>query len=248
MLNEGRSVQSLERALDLLERVAAADDGMTLRELSVRTGLKPPTVHNLLRTLVMRGYVAKLTGPVRYGMGSAVQELAGRASRDRVLRAAEGELRALAKAFPEARVSLVTLVAGEPVMRLRLAPGAKGTVEPPGSGPMAPYATASALAFQAFGEGEAVAEFRRRHPFWEQGAMLWQSPEKLEAALARFRRQGAVSLSLRGEALSKLAAPVFGVGHVFEAAVGAALPADAAAANRKALLSAVREAAERLSR
>ena len=248
MLNEGRSVQSLERALDLLERLAEADDGMTLRDLSARTGLKPPTAHNLLRTLVMRGYVAKLASPVRYGMGSALQKLAGRASRDRLLREAEGELRALAKSFPQACVSLVTLVAGETVMRLRLAPGAADTVEHPDAGPMSPYATASALAFQAFGEVEAVAEFRRRHPFWEQGAALWQSPEKLEAALARFRRQGAVSVKLRGEALCKQAAPVFGVGHVFEAALGAALPRDAEAATHNALLRAVREAADRLSR
>lgn len=241
-------MQSLERALDLLERLAEAEDGVTLRDLSAHTGLKPPTVHNLLKTLVLRGYAAKRADPVRYATGPAVHALAGRAVRDRLLRAAEGELRALAGAFPAARVSLVSLVAGEPVMRLRIAPGAVATVEHPGTGPMSPYASASALAFQAFGEAEAVAEFRRRHPFWEQGAGLWQTPEKLETALERFRREGVVRVCLRGEPLHKQAAPVFGAGRVFEAALGAAVPAEAGAAAGKALVRALREAAGRLSR
>jgi len=43
-------VQSLERALDLLEALAGADD-LGVSEIAVQTGLVPSTAHRLLGTL-----------------------------------------------------------------------------------------------------------------------------------------------------------------------------------------------------
>ncbi len=242
-----RPVQALERALALLEQLAAADDGLALNELCMRTSLKAPTVHNLLRTLASRGYVVKAGSPVRYAVGPALQTLARRATRDRLQQAAERELRTLAAAFPEARLSWVTFATGEPVMRLRIAPGTPDAVERPHSAPLSPYASASAIALQAFGDPETVAEFRRRHPFWEQGATLWQTPEKLDAALKGFRAAACVTLKLRGEDLCKLAAPIFADAGTFVAVLGAALPDTAKEAERNKLLRQLRTAAQRLT-
>jgi IclR family transcriptional regulator, acetate operon repressor len=58
--SEGRTpggVQSIERAFEILERMADAGGEMTLTELVNRTGLPMPTIHRLMRTLVDRGYV-----------------------------------------------------------------------------------------------------------------------------------------------------------------------------------------------
>jgi IclR family acetate operon transcriptional repressor len=221
---ETHRVQSLDRALDLLELLAASSDGLSLRDLAAHTALKPPTVHNLLRTLVARGYVAKRTGPVRYAVGPAVPELARRAVRDRLLAAAPDVLRRLAHAFPQARATLATLSSGELAMRLRIIPGQPDGLEHPTVGAMSPYASASAVAFQAFGDAEAVGEFRRRHPFWEQGALLWGTPEALEAALRAFREAGVVNLKLRGEDIRKLAAPILGPDGSFVGVLGLAMP------------------------
>jgi IclR family acetate operon transcriptional repressor len=49
-------VQSLSRALDLLEAIAAADGGMALTELAHATKLAPSTTHRLLKSLEQRGY------------------------------------------------------------------------------------------------------------------------------------------------------------------------------------------------
>ncbi len=50
-------VQSLVRALTLLNRVAAADDGITLTELAQQVGLSSSTTHRLLTTLEQERYV-----------------------------------------------------------------------------------------------------------------------------------------------------------------------------------------------
>lgn len=51
------AVQSLGRALDLMESVAMAEQGAGLTELAKATGLAPSTAHRLLKTLQQRRYV-----------------------------------------------------------------------------------------------------------------------------------------------------------------------------------------------
>ncbi len=50
-------VQSLVRALGIVNRLASADDGVTLTEVSQQVGLSPSTVHRLLTTLEQERYV-----------------------------------------------------------------------------------------------------------------------------------------------------------------------------------------------
>ncbi len=70
-----RSVQSVERALELLEAVAAAEEaGVT--ELARTVGLHVATAHNLLRTLAARHYLLNTGG--RYRLGPAAALLAAR--------------------------------------------------------------------------------------------------------------------------------------------------------------------------
>lgn len=50
-------VQSLVRALSILNRLAAADEGVTLTEVAQQVGLSPSTAHRLLTTLEQERYV-----------------------------------------------------------------------------------------------------------------------------------------------------------------------------------------------
>src|SRR5204862_8189272 len=52
-----RSVQSVDRALDLLEALVAAEGEAAITALATRTGLHVSTVHRLLATLPRRRYV-----------------------------------------------------------------------------------------------------------------------------------------------------------------------------------------------
>lgn len=62
MSEPGRAggVQSLERALQMLEVIAEAGGQMALSELGRVTGIPVPTIHRIIRTLVDRGYVRQL--------------------------------------------------------------------------------------------------------------------------------------------------------------------------------------------
>ena len=70
------SIQSVDRALSLLEALAEAGGEAALTELSRRTQLNISTCHHLLSTLVNWGYVAKVPGRRSYALGARVLYLA----------------------------------------------------------------------------------------------------------------------------------------------------------------------------
>lgn len=61
-------VQSVQRALDLLETVARSGGQLAIGELATASDLPLPTIHRLLRTLVDRGYMRQLPDR-RYALG-----------------------------------------------------------------------------------------------------------------------------------------------------------------------------------
>lgn len=66
---ERGSVQSVDRALTLLEALARSGGGVALTDLSTSAQLNISTCHHLLATLVKWGYVAKAPGR-RYALGA----------------------------------------------------------------------------------------------------------------------------------------------------------------------------------
>lgn len=81
------TVQSLDRALDILEELAGADRALGVGELAEQTGLPQGTVHRLLQSLQVRGYVRRSpsrkyalgTGSLR--LGDAAQRALARSAR-----------------------------------------------------------------------------------------------------------------------------------------------------------------------
>jgi IclR family transcriptional regulator, KDG regulon repressor len=63
------NVQSLTKALDLLEAFTFEQPEMALGEISLKLGLAKSTVHKVLHTLLVRGYVAQDPVTRRYGLG-----------------------------------------------------------------------------------------------------------------------------------------------------------------------------------
>src|SRR5450432_3622457 len=55
---KGGSVQSVDRAMALLEALGEDEEGYRLTDLAIRTGLSPSTAHRLLTTLEQRKFVA----------------------------------------------------------------------------------------------------------------------------------------------------------------------------------------------
>ena len=77
------AVQSLDRALDLLEELARAEGPRGVGELSELTGLAQGTVHRLLQGLHVRGYVRR-DAARKYSLGTASLLLADAAHRSLV--------------------------------------------------------------------------------------------------------------------------------------------------------------------
>ncbi len=71
----GRTVQSVERAFDILELLAGAEREMQLREITELSGFNPSTCHHLITTLVKRGYVGQNPRGRTYFISNKVLEL-----------------------------------------------------------------------------------------------------------------------------------------------------------------------------
>ncbi len=81
-----RSVQSVDRALDLLEALASSEGEVSITSLANRTTLHVSTVHRLLTTLLRRGYVRQNPDTSRYFTGAKLATLAEGRSRFNELR------------------------------------------------------------------------------------------------------------------------------------------------------------------
>jgi IclR family acetate operon transcriptional repressor len=69
---ERHNIQSVDRALFLLETIAEAGGETTLTDLANRTGLNISTCHHLLATLIQRGFVTKVAGRRHYALGARI--------------------------------------------------------------------------------------------------------------------------------------------------------------------------------
>src|ERR1700690_746375 len=70
--SDRHSIQSVDRALFLLETIAEAGGEATLTELATRTGLNISTWHPLLATLIKRGFAPKVPGRRLYALGARI--------------------------------------------------------------------------------------------------------------------------------------------------------------------------------
>lgn len=226
------TVQSVERSLDVLELVARSEGGLGLQDLCELTGLKSSTVHNLVRTLVLRGYLVKQQKPQRYDLGPALQGLALEHENRTLRRVEEVAVRRLGEQLPGFTITLAQAQGGDVLAVLRLGREQPGIVARPRQQVMGPYASASALVYQAFWHDEARASFRRHNPFDEYGAALWQRPEALEAFLAEVRQRGVVVLPRLADrqVWTRAAVPVFSPRGELLGTLGAACPHESAAA------------------
>jgi IclR family acetate operon transcriptional repressor len=70
-----RTVQSVERALELLKILGESDREMSLSEIASKASLRAPTCHHLLATLAKHGFVGRSPRTRSYFLGSKITEL-----------------------------------------------------------------------------------------------------------------------------------------------------------------------------
>ena len=74
---EKGTVQSLDRAFDIIEALCASREGLPIHMLSEQTGLHKSTVHRLLSSMVSHGYVYKDEYTGKYRMTTKLYALSG---------------------------------------------------------------------------------------------------------------------------------------------------------------------------
>ena len=79
MERQSTGVQSVERAMTLLETLADAGGELSLTQMAAAAALPLPTIHRLVRTLVDRGYMRQLPSR-RYSLGPRLISLGEQAS------------------------------------------------------------------------------------------------------------------------------------------------------------------------
>ena len=185
-------VQSLDRALDIVEVLCRTKHGMAIRELTEATGLNKSTVYRMLQTLRRRGYVMQDEDTGRYAMTTRLYDLGNQVVRRMdILEASRRPMERLCAAVGET----VHLVIPEETEMVYL-----HKVEPEGSSirmasrigmhrPM--YCTASGKAILACYSAERVEQL------WHASTIVAYTPHTFtdlaafQGELALIRRRGA---------------------------------------------------------
>jgi IclR family acetate operon transcriptional repressor len=144
------SIQSVDRALFLLETIAEAGGEASLTELATRTGLNISTCHHLLATLIQRGFVTKVPGRRLYALGGRILYLGHACLQVDLPRRAQPYLEAINRATGETVYlaalqgdAVVTLAVRETRHAVRVETGKVGRLE-------APHATSVGKAIMAW--------------------------------------------------------------------------------------------------
>src|ERR687896_1638892 len=205
------SVQSLERAFDLLEALSAGGE-LGVTELANRTGLVPSTAHRLLHTLAKRGYVSQSADSGRYLLGYKVVEVASGLERrlERLRVVARPHLEGVQRATGET-VNLVVLDADR-VVYVDQVEGSRQVRMFTTVGTSVPaHTTGSGKAIMAAGPPDAAATlYGGREPLERLTAHTLVTLEALEDDFLRIRRRGyAIDNEEHEEGVACVATAVF---------------------------------------
>jgi DNA-binding IclR family transcriptional regulator len=220
-------VQSIDRALDVLETLAA-DGELGVSDVATRTGLVVSTAHRLLASLADRGYVRQTSAQGRYALGLKVLELAaGMQARTAALCvAARPHLEHVGRVTGET-TNLVVLD-GDRVVYVDQVPGRHSVrmFTELGSSALA-HTTASGKAMLAQRSPEAIAKLfpRAREPFERLTPRTHATLASLTDDFTRIRARGyALDDEEHEQGVSCVAAPVFDATATAFAAISISAP------------------------
>lgn len=211
-------VQSVERALEILEFLSRSGGDLGVSEIGEATNLAVGTVHRLLGTLTAQGYVRQDERTRRYDLGSKSLMMAI-AARERVGPMALPFLEELAQVSQET-ANLAVLEGNSAVYTEQASPPTRmlRTFTEPGN----------RIPLHSCGTGKVLLAYQSPHlidfviartGLFRQTASTITDPSQLRTELERVRKGGyAVDFEEQEEGVRCLAAPVFGPdGEVFAA-------------------------------
>ena len=243
-------IQSLERAfaiLSLLDRDDPDGQGLGAQEIANEMGLKFPTTHNFLKSLVGLGYLERVPENSRYRLSPKLGRLGNRRTRVKALEAAATkEIEHLAETFRET-VSLSLevdfqrqgLVLVESTQDLRV-------VQRQGDGTFYPYPVGRVHLSRLSPKRLDLFVEQRGLPTGEWPGV--ETRQELDAALAKIRHEGSEVKRNQKLGAAALAAPVLGLKEELNAALCLVLPLSRLnAATCRRIIVALQESAQRIT-
>ncbi len=242
-------IQSLDRGLQLLEKLALAPEAVGSAELSRVLGVDRSTVHRLLGTLQRRGYVQQDQATRHYRLGLKVVELSRQVLDGLAWPAvARGHLEALARDTGES-ASLVVVAGGQVMCVMHRPSAAALTVNDVVGVALVPHATACGKVLLAHATDGARATLLADEPLAAQTPRTLTDRAALTLHLKQIQQQGyALEDEERHTGVRSIAAPVWNHGAEVMAALSLSGPALRLTYDRlPVLITCVHQAAERLS-
>jgi DNA-binding IclR family transcriptional regulator len=198
-------VQSLVRALDIMESVSRSPSGVRLADVSEELGLNTTTAYNLMRTLAERGYLQK-DSLSRYRLGRGVTELLIQERSNKLMQSSGTMLLKLSSAMPGCVAGVTNLCDCHLRTLLRVSPERRNVLQYPVSVTLPLYSSCTGLAFLM--QSIYAPGLFSYWPFEENGASFWKSKENLDAFLEKSRAQNFVTMELCGTRDSGIAMPL----------------------------------------
>ncbi|NOZ23659.1 MAG: IclR family transcriptional regulator [Planctomycetes bacterium] len=217
-------VQSVVRALDILKVLGRSERGLGVTELAKAVDLKVPTAHNLLRTLVAKGYVAKDATSQRYRLGFNCASL-GRAYRRtlRVPEIARPHIEELAQRLNES-VIVAMIEGGEILFVARAAGNQMLTVNFERSLVRTGFTSVCGRVLLAHLPDHMLERYLAVHPIEDAKSEDVHSREDLDRILAQARRDGYLEYWRENNTVLAIAAPIRDFTGEVVASVGLGMP------------------------
>jgi IclR family transcriptional regulator, acetate operon repressor len=222
--DDGTGVQSLERALDILELLGGSEGELGVTEIGPAVGLPNGTAHRLLATLTRRGYARQNPETRKYNLGIKAFALATSA-RERLGPLARPFLAELMEVSQESsnlamldKNSVVYLeqVSAPRMVRMFTEPGNR----------VPPHSSGTGKVLLAYQGEETIDSITRQTGLPRFTPHTITDVEQLKSELERIREQGyAVDFEEMEEGVRCLAAPVFGPDGRILAAMSVSGPA-----------------------
>ena len=243
MQQQGGRIQSINRAVQLLEAAASSPDGAGATTLAEAVGLKVSTAHTLIRTLADNGLLELVPETRRYRIGLRLLTLSMAANSNALQRVgllAGEQVVSLASSLNEF-AGLFTLSAGQMLVLSSYAPPNGLTVTlPPGGYIRQPHRMAAGKMLLAASNPELAAAYLEALAATDRDGAA-----TLQAELELARRTGyAEAVNTDASGLHALAIPVPRIGGLQLAlAISVPLPR----MDRTRMLAAMRQTAVRLA-
>ena len=249
MAKKKNGLQSVGRALDVLEAMAAAPGEMGVRELAEALDMKVTTTWDVIDTLVARGYLSKDEATGRCRIGPQCLALIGAATRSISLPDfALPRMRAMCAELGES-TSLALWRNDRIFWGIERAGSRTVVARPENVAEIIAYGSACGCAILA-ALSEATADaYLKTHPVSEQHRRFFETEEALRAELDLVRRRGFAEIKRPSQDdASAVGSAIFDHSGGVVGAIGSAVPNSRfSGAHREEVIEAVVQAAREIS-